>query len=120
MARTRELTCHVFLQNLGEFESVDRSGPTTYVSFRDRKTAEKLYHSLHGKELAGVDGKLDLQWVTGAPPPASTAAAATAGTGGTGGPSVAKDEDEPMDEEDRGHAADMDYSEQRAEDEDAY
>jgi ribosomal protein L12E/L44/L45/RPP1/RPP2 len=109
----------VSLQNLGEFESVDRSGSTTYVSFRDRKTAEKLYHSLHGKELAGVEGKLDLQWVTGAPPPPSTAAAATAGTG-TGGPSASKDEDEPMDEEDRSHAADMDYSEQRAEDEDAY
>ena len=35
----------------------------THVSFKDRKTAEKFYYTLHGKELPGVEGQLDLAWV---------------------------------------------------------
>ncbi|PFH59897.1 hypothetical protein XA68_11723 [Ophiocordyceps unilateralis] len=59
-----ELLRH-FLLNLGEFESVETTPSVTHVSFQDRRTAEKFYYSLHGKELPGVDGKLDLSWVTG-------------------------------------------------------
>lgn len=51
------------LQNLGEFESVDPSPSITHVSFRDRRTAERFFHALHDKELPGVDGKLQLEWV---------------------------------------------------------
>jgi RNA-binding protein 26 len=60
---------------MGEFESVEPSSDVTYVSFQDRKTAEKLYYSLHGKELPGVDGKLELSWV-------NAPAGATSGAGG--------------------------------------
>lgn len=56
-------------QNLGEFESVETSPTVTHVSFRDRKTAEKFYFSLHGKELPGVKGKLELSWVNTPLPP---------------------------------------------------
>ncbi|KAF7545802.1 hypothetical protein G7046_g9473 [Stylonectria norvegica] len=69
-----------FLLNLGEFESVDTSPAVTHVSFQDRKTAERFYYSLNGKELPGVDGRLDLAWVNaplprvGEKPPAPSAA----------------------------------------------
>ncbi|KAF4991570.1 hypothetical protein FGRMN_7688 [Fusarium graminum] len=53
-----------FLLNLGEFESVDTAPETTHVSFQDRKTAERFYYSLHGKELPGVEGRLDLAWIS--------------------------------------------------------
>ncbi|POR39333.1 Putative RNA-binding protein [Tolypocladium paradoxum] len=58
-----------FLLNLGEFESVETTPSVTHVSFQDRKTAEKFYYSLHGKELSGVEGKLDLAWVNSPLPP---------------------------------------------------
>ncbi|KAH7238850.1 hypothetical protein BKA59DRAFT_424233 [Fusarium tricinctum] len=61
-----------FLLNLGEFESVDTAHETTHVSFQDRKTAERFYYSLHGKELPGVEGRLDLAWVHTPLPPVKT------------------------------------------------
>ncbi|KAL6898233.1 hypothetical protein GGI43DRAFT_408681 [Trichoderma evansii] len=63
-----ELLRH-FLLNLGEFESVETTPTVTNVSFQDRKTAEKFYYSLHGKELPGVEGTLDLSWVNTPLPP---------------------------------------------------
>ncbi|GJN67072.1 hypothetical protein PLIIFM63780_004544 [Purpureocillium lilacinum] len=63
-----ELLRH-FLLNQGEFSSVETSPSVTHVSFPDRKTAEKIYFSLHGKELPGVEGKLDLTWVNTPLPP---------------------------------------------------
>ncbi|KAH7328005.1 hypothetical protein B0I35DRAFT_416308 [Stachybotrys elegans] len=56
-----------FLLNMGEFESVETTPTVTNVSFQDRKTAEKFYYTLHGKELPGVEGRLDLAWVKTAP-----------------------------------------------------
>ncbi|KAG5959842.1 hypothetical protein E4U57_000481 [Claviceps arundinis] len=67
-----------FLLNLGEFESVDTSASVTHVSFRDRKTAEKFYFSLHGKEFPGLQGTLELSWVNNA---ASVGGAASANAG---------------------------------------
>ena len=64
---------------MGEFEAVETSSDVTSVSFRDRKTAEKFFYTLHGKELPGVEGRLQLAWVNGgppAPPPAASAPAA--------------------------------------------
>lgn len=54
---------------MGEFESVDTNPSVTHVSFRDRKTAERFYYSLHGNELPGVEGKLELSWVNSPLPP---------------------------------------------------
>ncbi|PCD43686.1 hypothetical protein AU210_002776 [Fusarium oxysporum f. sp. radicis-cucumerinum] len=61
-----------FLLNLGEFESVDTAPETTHVSFQDRKTAEKFYYSLNGKELPGIEGRLELAWVNTPLPPVKT------------------------------------------------
>lgn len=63
---------------MGEFESVDTSASVTHVSFRDRKTAEKFYFSLHGKEFPGLQGTLELSWVNNA---ASVGGAASANAG---------------------------------------
>lgn len=52
------------------------------MSFQDRKTAELLYNTLNGKELPGVEGKIDIQWVSGtAKPPASSTPSNAKGTG---------------------------------------
>lgn len=61
------LTCSK--QNQGEFSSVETGASVTHVSFPDRKTAEKIYYSLHGKELPGIEGKLELSWVSAPLPP---------------------------------------------------
>ncbi|KOS17991.1 putative RNA-binding protein [Escovopsis weberi] len=77
-----------FLLNLGEFESVETSPSVTHVSFQDRKTAEKFFHSLNGKELPGVPGRLELSWAEGGGAPSSSsssAAAAAAGPAKTAG-----------------------------------
>ncbi|UKZ73616.1 hypothetical protein TrVFT333_001264 [Trichoderma virens FT-333] len=58
-----------FLLNLGEFESVETAASVTYVSFQDRKTAERFYYSLNGKELPGVSGTLELSWINTPLPP---------------------------------------------------
>lgn len=105
-------------QNLGEFESVEPSATTTYVSFRDRKTAERMYYGLHGKELPGVEGKLDLAWVNGAPPAAAASAAPSSATGKEEGEVDAMDEDSGgHQEQDNGAEVETEY---RVEDEDAY
>lgn len=44
------------------------------MSFQDRKTAEKFYYTLQGKELPGVDGTLELAWESGAPASSTTVA----------------------------------------------
>lgn len=51
---------------------MEPSSTTTYVSFQDRKTAEKFQLLLNGKELPGIEGTLDVQWATGAPASTST------------------------------------------------
>ncbi|PHH83515.1 hypothetical protein CDD82_66 [Ophiocordyceps australis] len=56
-----------FLLNLGDFESVETGPVVTHVTFPDRKTAEKFYYSLHGKQLPGVEAKLDISWANAAP-----------------------------------------------------
>lgn len=57
---------NTLLQNTGEFESIEPGTQSTYVSFQDRKTAEKFYFGLQGKGLPGVDANLELSWVQGA------------------------------------------------------
>lgn len=59
---------------MGEFETVETDPAVTHVSFRDRKTAERAFHSLNGKELGGVDGTLELSWVNTPLPPVTTSA----------------------------------------------
>ncbi|KAH6996501.1 hypothetical protein BKA56DRAFT_471470 [Ilyonectria sp. MPI-CAGE-AT-0026] len=108
-----------FLLNLGEFESVDPSPSVTHVSFQDRKTAEKFYYSLHGKELPGVDGRLDLAWVSTPLPPVrmnsvddnNASAAATAedkDDAMTGFNEPSHEEEEPIRRREE-RAVDMDY-----------
>ncbi|KAM4056621.1 PWI domain-containing protein [Hirsutella rhossiliensis] len=83
-----------FLLNLGEFESVETTPSVTHVSFQDRKTAEKFYYSLHGKELPGVEGRLDLAWVNAG---AAAAAAKKPVDGST--PALSDDDEGPSKDE---------------------
>lgn len=94
---------------------MDRSGLTTYVSFRDRKTAEKLYYTLHGKELPGVEGKLDLEWVNVSPASATTVSSTVPAQGE--GDAMYTDAD---DAERQDAPLETEYDEQRMENEDAY
>lgn len=52
----------------------------THVSFQDRKTADKFYLLLQGKELPGVDGVLDMSWVNTPLPPVGDAGPKTTPT----------------------------------------
>lgn len=65
------------MQSNGEFESVESGANKTTISFPDRKTAEKFYFSLQGKELPGVSGNLELSWVNTPLPPVPTGGATT-------------------------------------------
>ncbi|GAB0134203.1 hypothetical protein EsDP_00002584 [Epichloe bromicola] len=94
-----------FLLNMGEFESVATSPVVTHVSFRDRKTAEKVYFSLHGKELPGVQGKLDLAWVNSPLPHVNTKTLTQEENGAAGGDAMAG-----MDDEGEGTNADAEES----------
>lgn len=64
---------------MGEFESVDTEPAVTLIVFKDRKTAERAFFSLHGKELGGVDGTLDLTWVNTPLPRPNTSKPVTVG-----------------------------------------
>jgi hypothetical protein len=81
---------------MGEFDSVDTDSAVTHISFRDRKTAERAFHSLNGKELGGVEGMLELSWVSTPLPPVTASASAPSetnnGGGGGGGGSGADEE----------------------------
>ncbi|KAG5970659.1 hypothetical protein E4U55_001521, partial [Claviceps digitariae] len=83
-----------FLLNMGEFESVDTSPTVTHVSFRDRKTAEKFYLTLHGKEFPGLEGKLELSWVNSPPGGPSPVNAHTNSVLKSGAASAEQDEEE--------------------------
>ncbi|GAO18745.1 hypothetical protein UVI_02040670 [Ustilaginoidea virens] len=82
-----------FLLNLGEFESVHTTPTVTHVSFRDRKTAEKFYSSLHGNELPGVEGRLELSWLSGVG--AGASASVSVSVSGTGDATAGIDDDGP-------------------------
>ena len=95
-----ELLRH-FLLNLGEFESVETSPEVTHVSFQDRKTAERFYYSLQGKELPGVEGKLELAWVNTPAAPVGVVVKredGAAANGDGGGAMADEDGDEGMGE----------------------
>lgn len=104
-------------QNMGEFESVDTTPSVTHVSFRDRKTAETFYYSLHGNQLPGVQGKLELSWMNSPLPPvdlkslAQDEAAAAAPGDAMDGMDEEKEEGEVRERERDGdqRAVNMDY-----------
>ncbi|KAK2612713.1 hypothetical protein QQS21_001330 [Conoideocrella luteorostrata] len=102
-----------FLLNTGEFESVDTTPSITHVSFRDRKTAERFYFSLHGKELPGINGKLELSWVNTPLPPVNVKKLTQDESGAAiPGDVMVEVEDateEPRDEQVEPRAVNMDY-----------
>jgi len=85
----------------------------TEITFTDRRTAEKFYYGVGGKEIPGIDGRVELSWVldsaptpslsTGPAPDASATASTTAKTdvngdtlmGGSGGGGEANGVEEP-------------------------
>lgn len=125
-----------FLLGVGEFEAVEPSSTTTYVSFQDRKTAEKFQLLLNGKELPGIEGTLDVQWATGQPASASTSTKPQShpqpSSAADAAPKKGREEDEQDDDEggndgttrparqvQEQEQAEMDY-ERPEEDDDAY
>lgn len=77
------------MQSNGEFDSVESRADKTTVSFPDRKTAEKFYFSLQGRELPGVAGNLELSWVNTPLPPVATGGAAAVPIGPSAGDKAA-------------------------------
>lgn len=58
------------LLNTGDYLSIETSADATAVTFADRKIAEKFYYSIQNSQLPGVDGKVELAWVSGPAAPA--------------------------------------------------
>lgn len=82
-----------------------------------------MYYSLHGKELPGVVGKLDLQWVNGAPVKLEAAAPAAPAATATADGIKNEEVDTFMDHDDVPGGAEesaVHYSHEHVEDEDAY
>ncbi|KAG9257363.1 uncharacterized protein F5Z01DRAFT_633311 [Emericellopsis atlantica] len=73
-----------YLLNLGEFDTIETSPDVTQVSFRDRKTAETFFSSLHGRSLPDVEGTLQLSWSAKRPNPVTAGRPLDRG-GGVGG-----------------------------------
>ncbi|GJC96949.1 RNA recognition domain-containing protein [Colletotrichum higginsianum] len=61
-----------YLLGVGEFTDIHTTPSETEVTFKDRKTAEKFFYGLLKKEIPGIDGQLELSWVSKPLPLAST------------------------------------------------
>ncbi|KAH6659296.1 hypothetical protein BKA67DRAFT_10157 [Truncatella angustata] len=57
-----------YLFGIGEFTDVTTEPAATYVTFKDRKTAEQFTFGVSGqKTIPGVEGEVELSWATSAP-----------------------------------------------------
>ncbi|GKT62099.1 RNA recognition domain-containing protein [Colletotrichum tofieldiae] len=61
-----------YLLGVGEFTDIHTTPSETEVTFKDRKTAEKFFYGLPKQEIPGIDGQLELSWVSRPLPPAKT------------------------------------------------
>jgi hypothetical protein len=67
-----------FLQGVGEYTDLEITPERTFITFKDRFTAEKFMYGLPGGELPSV-GKVDLAWIQTPLPPVNLAAKALNG-----------------------------------------
>ncbi|KAL2754484.1 hypothetical protein ACRALDRAFT_1076176 [Sodiomyces alcalophilus JCM 7366] len=51
------------LLGIGEFTDIETTPSSAQVTFKDRKTAEKLFYGVANKHIPGVDGELEFTWV---------------------------------------------------------
>ncbi|EFQ33198.1 RNA recognition domain-containing protein [Colletotrichum graminicola] len=58
-----------YLLGVGEFTDIRTTAFETEVTFKDRKTAEKFFYGLPKQEIPGIDGQLELSWVSRSLPP---------------------------------------------------
>lgn len=65
------------LLNTGDYLSIEATADATTVAFADRKVAEKFYYTIQNSQLPGVDGKVELAWVSGPAAPVSAPATAS-------------------------------------------
>ncbi|KAF6840860.1 CCCH zinc finger and RRM domain-containing protein [Colletotrichum plurivorum] len=61
-----------YLLGVGEFTDISTTSANTQVTFQDRRTAEKFYYGLSRHEIPGIDGQLEVSWVSTPLPPAKT------------------------------------------------
>ncbi|KAB5572504.1 elongation factor 2 [Coniochaeta sp. 2T2.1] len=53
-----------FLFGIGEFTDIRESPTSTTITFKDRKTAEKFFYGLPNKTIPGVEGTVELSWLS--------------------------------------------------------
>lgn len=51
------------LQGIGEFTDIHETPTATTITFKDRKTAEKFFYGLPNKQIPGIEGQVELNWV---------------------------------------------------------
>ncbi|OIW32218.1 hypothetical protein CONLIGDRAFT_660283 [Coniochaeta ligniaria NRRL 30616] len=73
-----------FLFGIGEFTDIHETSAATTIAFKDRKTAEKFFYGLPNKQIPGIDGQVELSWVTDQAG-SSTTGSSPAANGGSAG-----------------------------------
>ncbi|KAH8880652.1 hypothetical protein GQ53DRAFT_754921 [Thozetella sp. PMI_491] len=53
-----------YLFGVGEFTDIQTTPSKTEITFTDRKTAEKFMYGFHTRQIPGIDGKVDLAWIS--------------------------------------------------------
>ena len=61
-------------QGIGDFTDIETAPSETQITFTDRRTAEKFFYGLAGKEIPGIEGQIEVSWATGSVPTNTTAA----------------------------------------------
>ncbi|KAK3339258.1 hypothetical protein B0H65DRAFT_295042 [Neurospora tetraspora] len=81
----KDETLRQYLFGIGEFTDIQTTPSATDITFTDRKTAEKFFNGilLNGKEIAGIDGQVELAWNPSSGP-GSSSMASTPGSSSTG------------------------------------
>ncbi|KAL1870825.1 hypothetical protein VTK73DRAFT_2382 [Phialemonium thermophilum] len=75
-----------YLFGIGEVTDIKPSPTSTVITFKDRKTAEKFFHSIANKEIPGVGGPVELSWVANE----NTSSPAASASGATDNPAHAE------------------------------
>ncbi len=91
-------------QGIGDFTDIETTPAVTHITFTDRRTAEKFYYSLSGggKEIAGIEGQIEVGWVTGSVPTVAARKTFGVATATTTASSTTPAEDGPKQQENGG------------------
>ncbi|KAK3391047.1 hypothetical protein B0H63DRAFT_467138 [Podospora didyma] len=86
----KDETLRQYLFGIGEFTDIQTSPSSAEITFKDRKTAEKLFNglALNNNEIPGLDGQVEPSWSAGGASSVSLGSTPAASNSGTPGGTV--------------------------------